>query len=192
MVSISKIFHGDSLIVDADNAKSKREFEKLSQEMGDKLDKEKGRSIEEPEAPDFKCNASTELICQHAAEREHSREATKPGTIKGMQFTFSVDQPSPAAPNKVLSKPRPKPSPESKEPHMSTAGRGRQATHLSNHNSIAGDDSFNDQDSSPLTMRPVSENTPPLSCMNYNSPPSNSPPCSLMRIPKVPGLWNPL
>ncbi|KAI6035736.1 hypothetical protein EDC04DRAFT_3142215 [Pisolithus marmoratus] len=134
---------------------SKHEFEKLSQEMGDKLDKEKGRSIEELEAPDFKCNASTELICQHTAECECSREAsqnTKPSTIKGMQFTFSVDQLSPAAPNKVLSKPHLKPCPKFKEPHMSTARCGRQATRLSNHNSIAGDDSFNDQDSSPLTM----------------------------------------
>ncbi|KAI6011470.1 hypothetical protein EDC04DRAFT_3094671 [Pisolithus marmoratus] len=112
-------------------------------------------SIEELKAPDFKCNASTEPICQHAAERKHNCEAsqnTKPSTIKVMQFTFSVDQPSPAAPNKVLSKPHPKPCPEFKEPHMSTARCGHQATHLSNHNSITGDDSLNDQDSSPPTM----------------------------------------
>ena len=32
-------------MVDADNAKSKREFKKLSKHMGDKLDKEKGRSV---------------------------------------------------------------------------------------------------------------------------------------------------
>jgi GATA-binding protein len=32
-------------MVDSDNAKSKREFKKLSKSMGDKLDKEKGRSV---------------------------------------------------------------------------------------------------------------------------------------------------
>lgn len=32
-------------MVDTDNAKSKREFKKLSKHMGDKLDKEKGRSV---------------------------------------------------------------------------------------------------------------------------------------------------
>lgn len=33
-------------MVESDNAKSKREFRKLSKHMGDKLDKEKGRSVE--------------------------------------------------------------------------------------------------------------------------------------------------
>jgi len=32
-------------MVDTDNAKSKREFKKLSKCMGDKLDKEKGRFV---------------------------------------------------------------------------------------------------------------------------------------------------
>ena len=32
-------------MVDTDNAKSKREFKKLSKCMGDKLDKEKGRLV---------------------------------------------------------------------------------------------------------------------------------------------------
>lgn len=35
-------------MVDSDNAKSKREFKKLSKCMGDKLDKEKGRSVCDP------------------------------------------------------------------------------------------------------------------------------------------------
>ncbi|KAI6019214.1 hypothetical protein BKA83DRAFT_111299 [Pisolithus microcarpus] len=150
-----RLWHLQSLIVDTDNAKSKREFKKLSRNMGDKLDREKGRSIEELEAPDFKRNASTDLICQRAVERERSREASqnaKPGTIKRMQFTFSVDQPSPAAPNNVLSKPDLKPCLEFKDSHTSSARRGRQATRSSNHNSVAGDDSNNDQDSSPPTM----------------------------------------
>ena len=53
-------------------------------------------AIESLEAPDFKRNASTDLIRQRAVERERSREASqnaRPGTIKRMQFTFSVDTP---------------------------------------------------------------------------------------------------
>jgi len=88
--------------------------------MGDKLDKEKGRfivkrldsqpltltfslffsrSIKELEAPDFKRN------------REASQNA-QPGTIKRMQFTFSVDQPAQTAPSAPVKKPDTKPSPE--------------------------------------------------------------------------------
>lgn len=40
-----RLWHLQNLIVDSDNAKSKREFKKLSKNMGDKLDKEKGRSV---------------------------------------------------------------------------------------------------------------------------------------------------
>jgi Fungal protein of unknown function (DUF1752) len=38
-----RLWHLQNLMVDTDNAKSKREFRKLSKCMGDKLDKEKGR-----------------------------------------------------------------------------------------------------------------------------------------------------
>jgi GATA-binding protein len=38
-----RLWHLQNLIVDTDNAKSRREFRKLSKCMGDKLDKEKGR-----------------------------------------------------------------------------------------------------------------------------------------------------
>lgn len=38
-----RLWHLQSLMVDSDNAKSKREFKKLSKCMSDKLDKEKGR-----------------------------------------------------------------------------------------------------------------------------------------------------
>ena len=40
-----RLWHLQNLIVDADNARSRREFKKLSKCMGDKLDKEKGRSV---------------------------------------------------------------------------------------------------------------------------------------------------
>ncbi|CAA7262300.1 unnamed protein product [Cyclocybe aegerita] len=109
-----RLWHLQNLMVDTDNAKSKREFKKLSKVMGDKLDKEKGRSIEELEAPDFKRNHSTEMIKQRAIEKERNREASQnatPGTIKRMQFTFSVDQPAPAS-NAPVKKPDTKPSAE--------------------------------------------------------------------------------
>lgn len=96
------------------------------------------RSIEELEAPDFKRNASTDLIRQRAVERERSREASqnaKPGTIKRMQFTFSVDQPTPATPNTAVPKPDLRPSAEFKE---TSSRRGRQATRAH----VAGDDSI--------------------------------------------------
>ena len=124
-------------MVDTDNAKSKREFKKLSKCMGDKLDKEKGRlvvkrrldsltldpylffsfsrSIEELEAPDFKRNHSTDMIRQRAVEKGRNREASQnaqPGTIKRMQFTFSVDQPAQTAPSAPVKKPDTKPSTE--------------------------------------------------------------------------------
>ncbi|KIJ12312.1 GATA zinc finger transcription factor [Paxillus involutus ATCC 200175] len=131
-----RLWHLQNLIVDSDNAKSKREFKKLSKIMGDKLDKEKGRSIEELGAPDFKHNASVDLIRQRAAEKERNREASqnaRPGTIKRMQFTFSIDQPAPAGPNVGVTKPDLKPSAEFKE---TATRRGRQAARAH----VAGDE----------------------------------------------------
>ena len=40
-----RLWHLQNLMVDTDNAKSKRDFKKLSKCMSDKLDKEKGRSV---------------------------------------------------------------------------------------------------------------------------------------------------
>ncbi|KAG6827220.1 hypothetical protein H0H92_012741 [Tricholoma furcatifolium] len=104
-----RLWHLQNLMVDSDNAKSKREFKKLSKSMGDKLDKEKGRSIEELEAPNYKANHSTDLIRQRAEEKERNR--AMPGTIKRMQFTFNLDTPSPAV-NEPVTKPNLKPSTE--------------------------------------------------------------------------------
>ncbi|KAJ7726839.1 hypothetical protein DFH07DRAFT_930958 [Mycena maculata] len=95
-----RLWHLQNLIVDTDNAKSKREFKKLSKCMGYKLDKEKGRSLEELAAPDFKPNPSTDLISQRAVEKQHTREAsmhTPEHTIQRMQFSFSVDPPVPSS-----------------------------------------------------------------------------------------------
>lgn len=110
--------------------------------MGDKLDKEKGRhvislslpyrlltrnlcrSIAELEAPGFKRNHSTDMIRQRAAEKERNREASLhsgPGTIQRMQFTFSVDQPTPAAMSGPVQKPDLKPSAEFNKPARRTA-----------------------------------------------------------------------
>jgi len=76
------------------------------------------RSIEELEAPGFKRNHSTDIIKQRAAEKERSREANlngRPGTIKRMQFTFSVDQPISTASAVPVQKPDLKPSAEFKD-----------------------------------------------------------------------------
>jgi GATA-binding protein, other eukaryote len=40
-----RLWHLQNLMVDTDNAKSKREFKKVAKNMGDRLDKEKGRSV---------------------------------------------------------------------------------------------------------------------------------------------------
>ncbi|KAG5733689.1 hypothetical protein E4T56_gene9055 [Termitomyces sp. T112] len=104
-----RLWHLQSLMVDSDNAKSKREFRKMSKSMGDKLDKEKGRSIEELAAPDYKANASGDLLRQRAEEKERNR--AMPGTIKRMQFTFNLDNPSPAV-SEPVTRPSLKPSAE--------------------------------------------------------------------------------
>ncbi|KII90088.1 hypothetical protein PLICRDRAFT_174876 [Plicaturopsis crispa FD-325 SS-3] len=151
-----RLWHLQNLMVDTDNAKSKREFKKLSKCMGDKLDKEKGRSIEELEAPDFKRNHSTDMIRQRAVEKERNREASqnaKPGTIKRMQFTFSIDQPSPATFHSNVRKPDMRPSAEFKE----STKRGRPSTRAAANMDDSGEtadveEDANDKDP-PLTQR---------------------------------------
>ena len=46
-----RLWHLQNLMVDSDNAKSKRDFKKLSKCMSDKLDKEKGRYVVAPLVP---------------------------------------------------------------------------------------------------------------------------------------------
>ncbi|KAF7343893.1 Glycoside hydrolase family 76 protein [Mycena venus] len=81
-------------MVDTDNFKFKREFKKLSQRMSDQLDRERGRSIEELSAPDFKRSPSTDLICQRTIERERTEARSQQTTqdIQRMQFTLTVDR----------------------------------------------------------------------------------------------------
>ncbi|GLB44410.1 putative zinc finger binding to DNA consensus sequence [AT]GATA[AG] [Lyophyllum shimeji] len=146
-----RLWHLQNLMVDTDNAKSKREFKKLSKCMGDKLDKEKGRSIEELEAPDFKANHSADIIRQRAEEKERSRVASQnatPGTIKRMQFTFSVDQPSPAV-NQPVKKPNLKPSAEFQK-RSSHAARAKDDN--SRDNMVVADDEGNDKDPPPSSQ----------------------------------------
>ncbi|KAF8800326.1 hypothetical protein BYT27DRAFT_7236065 [Phlegmacium glaucopus] len=124
-----RLWHLQNLMVDTDNAKSKREFKKLSKCMGDKLDKEKGRSIEELEAPDFKRNHNTDMIRQRAVEKERNREASQnaqPGIIKRMQFTFSVDQQVQQAPSSIpTKKPDTRPSAEFTKRTRAAASRAQ-------------------------------------------------------------------
>ncbi|KAF8651076.1 hypothetical protein AX16_004938 [Volvariella volvacea WC 439] len=193
-----RLWHLQNLMVDTDNAKSKREFKKLSKCMGDKLDKEKGRSIEELEAPDFKRNHSTEMIRQRAAEKERSREASqnaKPGTIKRMQFTFSVDQPTPAG-NYPVKKPDLKPSPEfNKRPrnaataaHHAPAAPPAPAHHAQESRSndmVVVNDEANDKDPPKQFQRPRKS---AQHALNTNTTPTisnaNTPQASL-RFPPV-------
>ncbi|KAH9929417.1 uncharacterized protein B0H18DRAFT_1084190 [Fomitopsis serialis] len=147
-----RLWHLQNIMVDSDNAKSKRDFKKLSKCMSDKLDKEKGRSIEELQAPGFRRNHSTELLQQRAAEREREREANqngRPGTIHRMQFTFSVDQPSPPTASTIdVKKPDLKPSAEFKDNALK---RGRPATRsTTTHEDTSMDTADRDQ---PLTQR---------------------------------------
>jgi GATA-binding protein, other eukaryote len=129
-------------MVDVDSAKSKRDFKRMSNLM---LDKEKRlvrsfrtipmriplaltqlvcippgfQSIEELEAPCYKRNHSLDRCHRTARRRERtSREANldaPPGTLKRMQFTFSVDQPTQPASATPVQKPDLKPSAEFKD-----------------------------------------------------------------------------
>ncbi|KAF5366853.1 hypothetical protein D9758_006439 [Tetrapyrgos nigripes] len=149
-----RLWHLQNLMVDTDNAKSKREFKKLSKCMSDKLDKEKGRAIEELEAPDFKHNPSSNMIRQRAVEKERNREASQnaqPGTIKRMQFTFSIDQPTPVS-AQLVKKPDLKPSPEfNKRPRVGARqNAGEHRLDDDNVNTLLDD--ANDKDP-PLTQR---------------------------------------
>ncbi|KAH9963547.1 hypothetical protein BC827DRAFT_1266313 [Russula dissimulans] len=86
-------------------AQSKREFKRLSKTMSDKLDKEKGRPDRLP----------LSLLSPLSPQKERSREANvngRPGTIKRVRFTFSVDQPTPTASATPVQKPDLKPSAE--------------------------------------------------------------------------------
>ncbi|OSD00693.1 hypothetical protein PYCCODRAFT_1370741 [Trametes coccinea BRFM310] len=147
-----RLWHLQNLMVDSDNAKSKRDFKKLSKCMSDKLDKEKGRSIEELQAPDFRRNHSTDLLQQRALEKEREREASQNGrTIHRMQFTFSIDQPLTVSASTIpAKKPDMKPSPEFKDNK-----RGRPATRstaTSNTEDANNKDDKGEKDE-PLTQR---------------------------------------
>ena len=87
------------------------------------------RSIEELEAPDFKRNQSSDMIRQRAVEKERSREAShnaQPGTIKRMQFTFSVDQQVHQAPSSTpVKKPDTRPSAEFTKRTRAAAARSQ-------------------------------------------------------------------
>ncbi|TCD66250.1 hypothetical protein EIP91_001613 [Steccherinum ochraceum] len=165
-----RLWHLQNLMVDTDNAKSKREFKKLSKCMGDKLDKEKGRSIEELHAPGFKRNHSTDIIQQRAAEKERERLAQQNGRpgIQRMQFTFSVDQPAtPTASAAPAKKPDLKPSAEFRDnalkrgrPHTRSAAVDVASTQEGNDPPLThrgrklttDAQNLNDNDSSPHTV----------------------------------------
>ncbi|KIM23568.1 hypothetical protein M408DRAFT_253465 [Serendipita vermifera MAFF 305830] len=67
-------------LVQADNAKQKREFKKFSKGMSDKLDKDKGRAITELQAPNFKRTDSTDKVRLRVEEMAHQRDAGPGGS----------------------------------------------------------------------------------------------------------------
>ena len=88
------------------------------------------------------------MIQQRAVEKERSREAnqfTKPGLIKRMQFTFSVDQPLMPATFTPCQKPDLKPSAEFKDNK-----RARPSTRASQPDAATNDKTHDDQ---PFTQR---------------------------------------
>ena len=105
------------------------------------------------------------MIRQRAAEKERNREASLhsgPGTIQRMQFTFSVDQPTPAAMSGPVQKPDLKPSTEFNKPARRTAA------------AVANDVTNYDNKEPPLTQRgrKTSNATEPVIHQNDQSPAS--------------------
>ncbi|KIY63767.1 hypothetical protein CYLTODRAFT_457817 [Cylindrobasidium torrendii FP15055 ss-10] len=93
-----------------DNAESKCGFKKKSKVMGDKLDQEKGRNIEDLKAPDHRGTHSTDILKQRAKEKNRNHEASRnaqPRVMNRMQFSFSVDLvfPNEQQPNYILCQP---------------------------------------------------------------------------------------
>lgn len=159
-----RLWHLQNLMVETDNARSKREFRRLSKCMSDKLDKEKGRSIEELQAPGFRRNHSTDIIQQRAIEKEKEREANhgRTGTINRMQFTFSVDQPSAPCVSTPCQKPDLKPSAEFKDNK-----RARPSTRAS-HNEPAPTTNDTQHNDPPLTQRGRKQSTAAASITSTN------------------------
>ncbi|KAG8969030.1 hypothetical protein FRC03_004704 [Tulasnella sp. 419] len=99
-----RLWHLQSLIVD-DNAKSKREFKKLSKNMGERLDKDKGRSIEELQAPEFHRTESANKLKRRAEEKERAGRGTG---MKAMTFTFPADPTTNKTPGAITANTQPK------------------------------------------------------------------------------------
>ncbi|EPQ31053.1 uncharacterized protein PFL1_01242 [Pseudozyma flocculosa PF-1] len=95
-----RLWYLHDLMVENDDNKSKRDFKRLSRSTGEKLDRDKGRSIEQLTAPGFRRTDSGDAVRRKAAEREKLRAlavAKLQGKFKGkqtmkdMQYTFAVD-----------------------------------------------------------------------------------------------------
>ena len=87
-------------MVENNDNKSKRDFKRLSKSTGEKLDRDKGRSIETLTAPGFRKTDSGDIVQRKAAERQKLRAlavAKLQGKLKGkqsmkdMQYTFALD-----------------------------------------------------------------------------------------------------
>ncbi|QRW26321.1 GATA type zinc finger [Rhizoctonia solani] len=91
-----RLWHLHNLMVDSDadnNAKSRREFKRLSRHTGERLDRDKNRDISDLQAPKF----TAERLRQRAEEKERCRLASEKTAramrgrgIRGMQYTFAL------------------------------------------------------------------------------------------------------
>ncbi|CAE6411971.1 unnamed protein product [Rhizoctonia solani] len=91
-----RLWHLHNLMVDSDadnNAKSRREFKRLSRHTGERLDRDKNRDISDLQAPKF----TAERLRQRAEEKERCRLASEKTAramrgrgMRGMQYTFAL------------------------------------------------------------------------------------------------------
>ncbi|CAE6365918.1 unnamed protein product [Rhizoctonia solani] len=95
-----RLWHLHNLMVDSDadtNAKSRREFKRLSRHTGERLDRDKNRDISDLQAPKF----TAERLRQRADEKERCRVASEKTAramrgrgMRGMQYTFALKPPA--------------------------------------------------------------------------------------------------
>lgn len=115
----------------------------LTKNIGNKLNREKGRCIPHPQTetkPAFPPTGALRFQTQRFPQIPSTNVQLNASSVAKLVRTPNpapsnacsppppVDQPSPTVPNNILRKPDLKPCPETKKPHVSTPRRSRQAT----------------------------------------------------------------
>ncbi|KAG8733387.1 hypothetical protein FRC11_006655 [Ceratobasidium sp. 423] len=141
-----RLWHLHNLMVDSDadnNAKSRREFKRLSRHTGERLDRDKNRDISDLQAPKF----TAERLLQRAEEKERCRLASEKTAramrgrgMRGMQYTFALKPPAATSTTTNATRPKSTTSGSGARPRSATdahqtdtpadspAGRPRSAT----------------------------------------------------------------